>query len=217
MTNLSESSRSPQKVGLVLHRAAAYDLTVWLMTFGRERAFRERLLGLAQLQPGETVLDVGCGTGSLAIAAKRQVGPGGKVHGIDASPEILARARSKASRAGFDVVFEKGAAQALPFPDAQFDVVLTTVMLHHLPRKGREQCAREMRRVLRPGGRILAIDFAASAERKGLLAHLHQRHGHVKLDEIVAVLTAAGLTLVASGSVGYRNLQFALATAPDTT
>lgn len=203
----------PRKVGLVLHRAAAYDFFVWLMSGGREGAFRERILRLARLQPGEAVLDVGCGTGSLAIAAKRQAGAAGKVHGIDASPEMLARAAKKARRAGMNVAFTQAPAQALPFPDASFDVVLTTVMLHHLPRPGRAQCAREMRRVLKPGGRVLAVDFAASQE-KGLAGHLHQRHGHVKLEDIVALLGAAGLEVKESGAVGFRSLQFALATAP---
>jgi len=198
---------------LVLHRAAAYDFFVWLMTGGREGAMRERILKLARLQPGEAVLDLGCGTGTLAIAAKRAVGAAGKVHGIDASPEMLARAAQKARRAAMDVAFTEAAAQALPFSDASFDVVLTSVMLHHLPRPARAQCAAEMRRVLRPGGRVLAVDFAGSQE-KGLMAHLHQRHGHVELEDIVALLGAAGLEVKESGAVGCRSLHFALATAP---
>ena len=213
MTGVSGHDRRPHAPGLVLHRAAAYDFFVWLMTGGREGAMRERILKLARLQPGEAVLDLGCGTGTLAIAAKRAVGAAGKVHGIDASPEMLARAAQKARRAAMDVAFTEAAAQALPFSDASFDVVLTSVMLHHLPRPARAQCAAEMRRVLRPGGRVLAVDFAGSQE-KGLMAHLHQRHGHVKLEDIVALLAAAGLEVKGSGAVGFRSLHFALATAP---
>ena len=213
MTDVSGDDAMPRTAGLVLHRATAYDFFVWLMTGGREAAMRERILRLARLAPGEAVLDVGCGTGTLAIAAKRQVGAAGKVRGVDASPEMLARAMKKARRAREEVAFMQAPAQALPFPDASFDVALTSVMLHHLPRPARAQCAAEMRRVLKPGGRVLAVDFAMSQEQ-GLMAHLHQRHGHVKLDDIVALLGAAGLDVKESGPVGFRSLQFALATAP---
>jgi ubiquinone/menaquinone biosynthesis C-methylase UbiE len=214
MTKVVDHDLPPGTTGLVLHKAALYDLTVWLMTLGRERSFREKILRLARLEPGESVLDVGCGTGSLAIAAKRQVGPAGTVCGIDASPEMLARADRKARRGGLEVVFRHAAAHALPFPDAQFDAVLTTIMLHHLPRKAREQCIREIRRVLKPGGRALAVEFAAPAQKKRRsLIHFH-RHGHVNLSDIVAMLSAAGLDIVASGAVGFRNLQFALGTVP---
>lgn len=205
--------RLPHVAGLVLHRPATYDFFVRLMSWGREAAFRNRILSLAQLQPGEVVLDVGCGTGTLAIAAKRQAGAAGRVHGIDASPEMLAYATRKARRAGMEVAFVEAPAQALPFPDAFFNVVLTCVMLHHLPRPARIECAREIRRVLKPGGRVLAVDFAVSQEH-GLLAHLHQRHGHVKLEDIVALLAEAGLEVQESGPVGFRSLQYALATAP---
>jgi ubiquinone/menaquinone biosynthesis C-methylase UbiE len=204
--------------GLILHSAVRYyDVLAGLLTLGRERAFRERLVGLARIEPGETVLDVGCGTGTLAIAAKRRVGPEGVVHGIDASPEMIARARRKAAKAGMDVVFETGVVESLPFPDARFDVVLSTLMLHHLPRTGRQQCVREIRRVLRPGARLLAVDFATPArERRGLLDRIH-RHGHVPLRDIVELLSEAGLRVVESGPVRVRDLQFALATAPSRT
>ena len=86
------TAASPHTTGRVLHWATGYDVLVWLVTLGRERAFREKMLNLAHLAPGESVLDVGCGTGTLAIAAKRVVGPAGAVYGIDASEQMIARA-----------------------------------------------------------------------------------------------------------------------------
>jgi ubiquinone/menaquinone biosynthesis C-methylase UbiE len=181
--------------------------------FGREPVFREKTLRLARIESGESVLDVGCGTGTLAIAAKQQIGPKGSVYGIDASPEMVDRATRKARKAGVEVLFKNAGAEALPFPDAQFDVVLSTVMLHHLPKNGRRQCAAEIRRVLKPGGRVLVVDFGAAPQKKGLLAHLHRRHGHVSLPDMVDMLTGAGLKSVESGEMGMRDLQYVLAMA----
>ena len=210
----TDMDRLPGTAGIVLHSAAWYDLVVWLAMFGTEPVFREKTLRLARVQSGESVLDVGCGTGTLAIAAKRQTRPKGIVYGIDASPEMVARATKKARKAGVEVVFKNAVAQALPFPDAHFDVVLSTVMLHHLARNARRQCAGEIHRVLKPGGRVLAVDFEAPPQRKGLLAHLHRRHGHVSLPDLVDTLTEAGLKSVESGEMGMRDLQYVLAMAP---
>jgi ubiquinone/menaquinone biosynthesis C-methylase UbiE len=204
---------APRTSGLVIHWAARYDLLAWLLTRGREGAFRERLISLADLQSGNSVLDIGCGTGTLAIAATHHVGPTGTVYGIDASPQMIARATRKAAKAGASAVFQVAVAENLPFADARFDVVLSTLMLHHLPRNTRQQCAIEIRRVLRPGGRVLAVDFGRAQAKRGLLAHFH-RHGHVTVDDIVAVLANAGLTPVRSGPLGLRDLQFVLAEAP---
>jgi ubiquinone/menaquinone biosynthesis C-methylase UbiE len=196
----------------VLHWAAGYDLLAWLLLLGRERAFRERLVRLARVEAGESVLDIGCGTGSLAIVAKRRVGPAGTVWGLDASTEMITRARKKARRAGVDVAFTNDVAEALPFPDNQFDAVLSTLMLHHLPREARHQCAREMRRVLKAGGRVLAVDFGNARGRKGLAEHFH-RHGRIDLRDIIALLSNAGFEIVESGAVGVRDLNFVLARA----
>lgn len=198
--------------GRILHSARGYDLMAWLMMLGRELKFREKVLDLARLAPGEVVLDVGCGPGTLAIRAKRRVGPAGYVAGIDASPAMIAAATKKAKKAGVDVDFRNAVVEALPFFEARFDAVLSTLMLHHLPRPAREQCVREMRRVLKPGGRVVVVDFSASrSERRGLFDHFH-RHGYVRRDQIVALLTEAGFSVTSSGAIGIRDLQFVTAT-----
>ena len=198
--------------GLTLHAPMLYDLSLWLLTLGREHRFREKLLALAELKPGEAVLDVGCGTGSLTLAAKRQVGAG-QVFGIDASPEMLGRAERKARKAGLDAGFRQAPAQALPFADASFDVVLSSLMLHHLPRDSRRQCATEMRRVLGPGGRVLAVDFAGPAGgQAGHFSHFH-RHGGVSLDDLIALFWDAGFKIADSGGTGFADLRFVLATS----
>jgi ubiquinone/menaquinone biosynthesis C-methylase UbiE len=169
------------------------------------------MLSLARLEPGERVLDVGCGTGTLAIAAKRQVGPTGAVHGIDASPAMIVRATRKAEQEGLPVFFNNALAEALPFPDEHFDAVLSTLMLHHLPRNARQAWAREIRRVLKPRGRVLAVDFARTPRaRQGVIGRFH-RHGHVDLADIIAVLNEAGLRNIESGPVGLKDVQFVLA------
>ncbi len=211
--------RIPETTGSVIHWAARYDLLLWVLTLGRERRFRESILRHARLQRGESLLDVGCGTGTLAIVAKEHVGPAGTVAGIDPSPEMIARAARKARKAGVDVAFKLGVAEALPFPDAEFDVVSSTVMLHHLPAEERQRCAREMRRVLRPNGRALVVDFAGSwdePEHQGIFKHIHSHvhgGGRGQVSDVKALLESAGLQSIETGSIGIKGLLFVLATA----
>ncbi|MBX9745761.1 MAG: methyltransferase domain-containing protein [Hyphomonadaceae bacterium] len=211
MHRLTQNAAKPEAAGLVIHGAARYDFFVWLFTLGGERLLREKMLRLAELTAGENVLDIGCGTGTLAILAKRQVGDAGVVHGIDAAPEMIAQARVKAKRAGVELVLAEGVAQGLPLPDQAVDVVLSTLMLHHLPRKSRPEIVREIKRVLKPGGRLLAVDFIKPASgRKSFMDRFH-RHGFVRLDDVVDELKAAGFTIARSGPVGERDLHFIVA------
>jgi ubiquinone/menaquinone biosynthesis C-methylase UbiE len=202
--------------GLVIRRAQArwYDALAAVLTLGRERQLRERLAELARLAPGEAVLDVGCGTGTLAVAAKRSVGAAGRVTGVDASPEMIELASRKAAREGVDIAFRAAAAERLPFADATFDAVLATLMLHHLPGPVRRECVQEARRVLKPGGRLLAVDFSRPSNRQsGLLGRLH-RHGGVSGEKMVALLRDAGFRVEETGSVGVSDLHYVLAVSP---
>jgi ubiquinone/menaquinone biosynthesis C-methylase UbiE len=213
---LEMADRNPihKTTGLVLHWAVPYDLLLWLVMRGKEKSFRKRLVQLARLGPGERVLDIGCGTGTLAIAAKRHIGTAGTVCGVDASPEMIARARKKAARAGVEIEFREGIVEALSFPDAHFDVVLSTVMLHQLGPELRRQCAGEVRRVLKPGGRWFVVDFEGSARQAGRILSRFHGHGHIKPGDLSTLTQVAGFTYVESGPVGFRNLHFVLAVAP---
>ncbi|HSA99017.1 MAG TPA: methyltransferase domain-containing protein [Anaerolineales bacterium] len=104
------------------------------------------------------VLDVGSGTGTMAVMIK-QAHPTAEVLGIDGDPQILKIARAKAGDLGVGIRFDQGMSFDLPYPNESFDVVLTTVMLHHLSRDDKQTTAREMYRVLRPGGRLFGADF----------------------------------------------------------
>jgi ubiquinone/menaquinone biosynthesis C-methylase UbiE len=200
--------------GHVLHFAAAYDVLAWVFTRGRPRSYQNRLLDLAHVASGETVLDVGCGTGSLAVAAGGRVGSSGAVCGIDASPKMIERAQRKAQKAGVNVRFQEGVVEHLPFEPGTFDLVLSTLMLHHLPRPARAAMAGEVARVLKPGGRVLIVDFATpSSAKRTFISHLH-RHGYTKVEDNLALLGAAGLRPVESGTVGFADLHFVLATQP---
>ena len=203
----------PTTKGLVLHKAFLYDLLLWFLSRGKEDEMREKALSLAHLSSGEAVLDIGCGTGTLAIGAKRRVGEHGVVCGVDASPQMLARAARKARKAGVDVDFRNVAVEALPFPDSQFDVVLSTLMLHHLPGNLREECAREIRRVLKSDGRVLIIDFGPpEAQRRSIIDHFHH-HGHASLPSMVDLVKRAGMEVAESGAVGISNLNYVYAVA----
>jgi SAM-dependent methyltransferase len=129
----------------------------------REGAFKSRLLEQATLQPGERVLDVGCGTGTLAIQAKRGQ-PSAAIVGLDGDPEVLRRARRKASGAGVEVDFDEGFSTELPYADSSFDVVLSTLFFHHLTGSDKRRTAAEIFRVLKPGGRLEVADWGRPAD-----------------------------------------------------
>jgi demethylmenaquinone methyltransferase/2-methoxy-6-polyprenyl-1,4-benzoquinol methylase/phosphoethanolamine N-methyltransferase len=151
---------APETRGRVIHwHAGLYDLLTKLCGVG---GMRRLALERADPRAGERVLDIGCGTGTLALLARERVGPEGEVHGIDPSPEMIERAQRKAAGRRDGVRFQTGVAERLPYPDASFDLVLSTLMLHHLPDELRPQALLEAARVLKPGGRLFAVDMSGS-------------------------------------------------------
>jgi len=126
--------------------------------FGIDR-LRMSLLDQAGLQPHHQVLDVGCGTGSLAVLIKRLY-PTVEVIGADPDPKALARGERKARRASVSVRFDRGFADSLPYPGGTFDRVFSSMMFHHVPRAEKAGVLSDVRRVLKPGGRLELLDFA---------------------------------------------------------
>jgi ubiquinone/menaquinone biosynthesis C-methylase UbiE len=187
-----ETAHAPKTAGSVIHWARWYDRFDRAIPFVRR--VRNELVDLAAPVQGDQVLDVGCGTGTLALALKVRMGAG-KVYGIDPSPEMIAVAKEKAAKAGADIDFRLATIEALPFADSSLDIVTSTLMLHHLPRDVKAQGLAQVRRVLEPGGRFLTADFAAQSH--SALGHLisvfggHAR-GESTAAELVPMLKEAG-------------------------
>ena len=133
INTLQTSQPVKKQEGQMGRWARYYDLIMALMTFGREKKLRQMTIKLAQLMPGDKVLEIGCGTGTLTLAAKAQVGSSGEVVGIDIAPEMVAVASHKATRKGVDVSFQVGSIASIPFPDNRFDVVMCSFMIFHMP------------------------------------------------------------------------------------
>ncbi len=159
--------------GMTMNYAApVYDFYCPLLGLGAE--FRQETLRHADLQPGQQVLDVGCGTGVLIRLAARMVGDTGEAVGIDPSPAMLQVARRNASADGSRdggvrakqearaeancAMFKVAAIEALPFEAGRFDVVFSSCMLHHLPPDVKRAGLAEVYRVLKPGGRFVIVD-----------------------------------------------------------
>ena len=121
----------------------------------RGRVYR-RIVSLAGVRPGQSVLDVGCSGGYLARKLAVAAGPAGHVTGVDPSQAAIAHAQR---RAPGNMTFTEGVAQDLGLPDSAFDVVTCTLAMHHVPARQRQAAVREMYRVTKPGGRLLIADF----------------------------------------------------------
>lgn len=138
----------------------AYDVVVRIAT--RERSFKTALIEQAHIGPDHEVLDLACGTGTLAIWIKQRQ-PRANVRGIDGDPNILAIASRKAKDASVPIVFDRGLSFSLPYPVASFDRVLSSLFFHHLSWRDKQRTARELYRVIRPGGQLHVADWGRAS------------------------------------------------------
>lgn len=210
---------------------AFYDLMSRLLG---AREAHARLVTVAGLAPGQTVLEIGCGTGNVLLAAARSE-PGAAVVGLDPDPTALGRARHKTLRIP-SIRFEQGYADDLPHDDGSVDRVLSAFMFHHLPPDGKRAMLAEVRRVLAPGGVLVLLDFDGLPRPFGpftpllrfLGGHRGHAHGHGHGEalapapndraEVRELIAGAGFTEVAQvdegrGSSGAWTIQRAVRSA----
>lgn len=208
MEHLHRHSSGDEHAGGLIHRADLYNkLSKPLL-----KKSEPSIIRLARIKPGDKVLDLCCGPGTLTLEAKRWAGPTGEVKGIDGSQEMVEVARQNAARAGLEVDFRTGLAQALPYKNEEFDVVISRLAIHHLPGEMKGKAFGEVFRVLKPGGYFLIVDFDTRTVPLPLkfLLMVGPMKGMRKVDlnTYIPLLEVPGFTGIKRGSTGHRMLAF---------
>lgn len=193
---MSVSEKAPETAGRTIRSWARWYDLVDLLSFGGTKRIRRSAIRAAAPQPGEAVLDAGCGTGSLLLMLEEKVGPEGRVEGIDASPEMVEEAGKKLAKKGSRAKAQVALMEEIPFGNGEFDLVTSTYVFHHLPDDLKRKGLAEIRRVLKPGGRFLLVDFEGGGHSPigwllSLFGHSHD-HGH--LQELTQMMEGAGFS-----------------------
>jgi demethylmenaquinone methyltransferase/2-methoxy-6-polyprenyl-1,4-benzoquinol methylase len=164
--------------------APRYDVTNEVMSFGIHRLWRNATVKASAASAGQKVLDCATGTGDLAFAFKRAVGDGGEVIGTDFCEPMLVHAREKAKAVGIPLEFRQADALALPYPDKRFDVASISFGIRNVDDP--VKCLRELSRVVRPGGRVVVLEFG---QPRGLFGMLHRFYSRFVMPFIGGLLT----------------------------
>lgn len=186
---------------ILIVRPRFYERKTALMFLGRRRRTYDRMVQLAGISAGDHVLDIGCGPGFLTRRAAVATGPTGRVVGIDPSEPVIEYARRKSPPW---CEYQITGGDRIDGPDGGFDVAVTSLAMHHVPADRRSATLAEIHRLVRPGGRLLIVEFRPPRSRLGrrvvgtFVSH-GMRHNHI--EHIPHALSEAGFTPTATGDL----------------
>jgi demethylmenaquinone methyltransferase/2-methoxy-6-polyprenyl-1,4-benzoquinol methylase len=166
--------------------ARRYDATNDVLSLGVHRLWRRLAVRLSEAKPGDAVLDCATGTGDLALAFKRVVGSQGTVLGTDFNADMLSHAPGKAKAAGLDVQFEVADAMKLPYENARFTVASMSFGIRNVDDP--QSCVAELARVVKPGGRVVVLEFG---QPKGLFGALFRLYAKYVMPVLGQILTGS--------------------------
>ena len=197
---VDESSKAERVRGVFDSVASKYDLMNDLMSLGAHRAWKAYAVGVANVRAGDKVLDIAAGTGDLTRAFARRAGTSGLVVHTDINEAMLRAGRDRLLDDGLLLPSLACDAEKLPFASERFDLVSVAFGLRNMTHK--DQALREMHRVLKPGGRLLVLEFSKVVKDPGSYEYLAESiRMHPDQEALKAMMEQAGL-----GKVEYFNM-----------